>query len=87
MPILNAVGSSLVAVTAFGLTTAANYAASGVVDWMLAGLLLCGGGLGGFVGSRSAHALASRKGLLNTTFAALIFGVGIYMLVRSINLI
>ena len=29
MPILNAVGSSLVAVTAFGLTTAANYAASG----------------------------------------------------------
>ena len=27
MPILNAVGSSLVAVTAFGLTTAANYAA------------------------------------------------------------
>jgi uncharacterized membrane protein YfcA len=87
MPILNAVGSSLVAVTAFGLTTAANYAASGVVDWMLAGLLLCGGGLGGFVGSRSAHALAGRKGLLNTTFAALIFGVGIYMLVRSINLI
>jgi len=87
MPILNAVGSSLVAVTAFGLTTAANYAASGAVDWILAGLLLCGGVLGGFIGSRSAHALASRKGYLNMTFAALIFFVGIYMLVRSLNLI
>lgn len=32
MPILNAVGTSLIAVTAFGLTTAANYAFSGLVD-------------------------------------------------------
>ena len=32
MPILNAIGSSLVAVTAFGLTTAANYSFSGYVD-------------------------------------------------------
>ena len=87
MPILNAVGSSLVAVTAFGLTTAANYAVTGEVDWILAGLLLCGGVLGGFVVSRLAKALASRKGYLNTAFAAVIFVVGIYMLVRSINLI
>ena len=36
MPILNAIGSSLVAVRAFGLTTAANYAFSGLVDWRLA---------------------------------------------------
>ena len=35
MPILNAVGSSLVSVTAFGLTTAGNYAWSGLVDWPL----------------------------------------------------
>ncbi len=87
MPILNAVGSSLVAVTAFGLTTAANYAVSGAVNWTLAALLLAGGMFGGFAGSRSAHALASRKGYLNTAFAALIFAVAIYMLVRSINLI
>jgi hypothetical protein len=36
MPLLFAVGTSLVAVTAFGLTTAANYAISGLVDWPLA---------------------------------------------------
>ena len=43
MPILNAVGSSLVSVTAFGLTTAGNYAWSGLVDWPLAGLFVAGG--------------------------------------------
>jgi uncharacterized membrane protein YfcA len=87
MPILNAIGSSLVAVTAFGVTTATNYAVSGAVDWTLAALFLAGGMFGGFIGSRSARALASRKGYLNMTFAALIFAVAIYMLVRSLNAI
>ena len=44
MPMINAVGSSLVAVTAFGLTTAANYALSGLVDWALAGVFIVGDG-------------------------------------------
>ena len=35
MPLINAIGSSLVSVTAFGLTTAASYAWSGLVDWRL----------------------------------------------------
>jgi uncharacterized membrane protein YfcA len=86
MPILYAVGSSLVAVTAFGLTTAANYALSGFVDWSLAAFFICGGVLGGLLGARSANSLAGRKGALNTVFAALIFAVAIYMLVRSLGL-
>jgi len=87
MPILYAVGSSLVAVTAFGLTTAANYALSGFVDWSLAALFIAGGVLGGLLGARSANSLAGRKGALNTVFAALIFAVAIYMLVRSLGLV
>jgi uncharacterized membrane protein YfcA len=87
MPILYAVGSSLVAVTAFGLTTAANYAVAGLVDWTLAGLFILGGVLGGLLGARSAKTLAGRKGALNTVFAALIFAVAIYMLIRSLNLL
>jgi uncharacterized protein len=86
MPILYAVGSSLVAVTAFGLTTAANYALSGFVDWSLAALFIAGGVLGGLIGARSANSLAGRKGALNAVFAALIFAVAIYMLVRSLGL-
>ena len=87
MPILNAVGSSLVSVTAFGLTTAGSYAWSGLVDWALAGLFVAGGLLGGLIGSRSARSLGHHRGALTTIFAVLIFAVALYMLVRSLNLI
>ena len=58
MPLINAIGSSLVSVTAFGLTTAASYAWSGLVDWPLAVLFIVGGALGGLLGIRLAHHLA-----------------------------
>jgi uncharacterized membrane protein YfcA len=87
MPILNAAASSLVSVAAFGLTTAASYAWSGLVDWPLAGLFVTGGVLGGLFGARSAKLLSRRKGALTTVFAILIFAVAVYMLVRSLNLI
>src|SRR3546814_15780908 len=82
MPIRIAVGTSLVAVTAFGLTTALSYAASGLVDSTLASVFIVGGLLGGIVGSRAARPLSSR-GSLSTIFAGLIFAVAPSMLVRS----
>jgi uncharacterized protein len=85
MPIINAVSSSLVAVTAFGLTTAASYAWSGLISWQLAGLFIGGGLLGGLVGTRSAHLLSERRGALNIVFAAVIIAVAIYMLVRNLT--
>ena len=85
MPILNAVGSSLVSVTAFGLTTASNYAWSGMVDLTIASLFVAGGLIGGLLGARSARSLANRRGALTIVFAVLIFAVALYMLVRSLN--
>jgi uncharacterized protein len=83
MPILNAVGSSLVAVAAFGATAAANYALSGFIDWWLTAIFICGGVLGGIAGARLAGTLSKTRGRLNTAFAGVIFAVAIYMLVRS----
>ena len=83
MPILYAVGSSLVAVTVFGLTTALNYAHSGLVDWTLAGVFIAGGAVGGVLGGRLASRLSARKGMLNLVFAGLIIVVAIYMLYQS----
>ncbi|WP_430246488.1 sulfite exporter TauE/SafE family protein (plasmid) [Neorhizobium sp. DAR64861/K0K2] len=83
MPIIFAIGSSLVAVTAFGLTTALNYAISGYVDWVLAAIFIGGGVVGGLAGASLAKKLSSRKGMLNSLFAALIFVVAAYMLYRS----
>lgn len=84
MHIGNAIGTSLVAVAAFGFTTSANYAWSGLVDWPLAGAFIVGGVLGGTFGEGIASRLSRRKGLLNSVFAALIFVVATYMLVRSV---
>jgi uncharacterized protein len=85
MPIMNAVSSSLVAVTAFGMTTAASYAWSGLVSWALAGLFVAGGIAGGLVGTRSARHLAERRGALNIVFAVVIITVALYMLARNIS--
>ena len=54
MPILNAIGSSLFAVGAFGLTTAMNYALSGLVDWGIA-LEFIAGGARQCIGDRCFH--------------------------------
>jgi uncharacterized membrane protein YfcA len=83
MPILNAVASSLVAVAAFGITAAANYAVSGLVDWWLAAIFICGGVIGGIAGARLARTLGRARGRLNIAFAVVITVVAIYMLVRS----
>lgn len=82
MPIINAVGTSLVAVTAFGLTTALNYAVSGLVDWVLAAVFIGGGILGGLGGAVAARRLAG-GGHLTSVFAVLIFLVAGYMLWKS----
>jgi uncharacterized protein len=84
MPIMNAVSSSLVAVTAFGLTTAASYAWSGLISWGLAGLFIAGGIAGGLIGTRSARLLAARRGALNIVFAGVIIVVALYMLARNV---
>lgn len=82
MPILNAVGTSLIAVAAFGLTTAANYAFSGLVDWPLAFAFIGGGVAGGLIGARIARRLGTGS-TLTTVFAVLIFVVAAYMLWKS----
>ena len=84
MPIMNAVSSSLVAVTTFGLTTASSYAWSGLVAWDLAGLFIAGGIAGGLAGTRLARHLSERRGALNVVFSVVIAAVALYMLTRSL---
>ena len=83
MHILNAVGSSLLSVGAFGLTTAANYAAAGLIDWVVAAEFIAGGIVGGLIGLKLAVRLGKTKGLLSRVFAGVIFVVAAYMLYRN----
>ncbi len=84
MPLINAIGSSLVSVTAFGLTTAASYAWSDLIDLQLAGLFIAGGALGGFAGIKLAHRLAGHKHALTLIFAGVVVAVGLYVIARSL---
>jgi uncharacterized membrane protein YfcA len=80
MPIFNAMATSLVAVTSFGVTTAASYALSGLIAWGIAGAFIGGGLAGSLAGGRLAVRLSTKRGALTKLFAALIFAVAAYML-------
>ncbi len=79
MPIAYAIGTSLVAVTIFGATTASNYAAAGLVDWRIAALFIGGGLAGGILGTYAGTTLASQKSTLAMVFASFVILVGIYV--------
>jgi uncharacterized protein len=83
MPMINAIGSSLLAVGAFGLATAINYALSGLIDWQLAAEFIGGGAIGGLAGMQLATRLSAHKNVLNCLLATLIFVVASYVLYRS----
>ncbi|HEX9057945.1 MAG TPA: sulfite exporter TauE/SafE family protein [Ktedonobacterales bacterium] len=85
MPILNAVGSSLVSVGAFGTTTAITYALAGKVDWLIAVEYFAGGIAGGWIGARLATRLAARKQALTRIFAGVVLAVAAYMLYMNLS--
>jgi uncharacterized protein len=85
MVMLNAVGSSLVAVTAFGAATAVSYAFSGLVIWKVAGLFILGGLAGGLLGQRMGTMLAGRKGALTRIFASFIFVTATYIAWKALT--
>ncbi|MBX7146349.1 MAG: sulfite exporter TauE/SafE family protein [Alphaproteobacteria bacterium] len=85
MPIISAIGSSLVSVTSFGLTTAINYAYSDLIIWDVAFIFILGSFVGGYGGRRLARHLALNKNILHKVFAFILLLVAIYMLIRQIN--
>ena len=81
--LFQAIGTSLLSVSAFGATTAATYAAGGLIDWRIAALFIGGGIAGGAIGALFAARLAQQRGALQRVFAFVVFAVAAYMLYRS----
>lgn len=84
MPLRVAVGTSLVAVSALGLTTAASYALSGYVEWRLVGLLVAGGLVGALSGIALGKRMAAAKRAMEIGFAVLVVAVGAYVVMRGV---
>ncbi|MDX5984409.1 sulfite exporter TauE/SafE family protein [Sphingomonas echinoides] len=83
MPMISAIGTSLLAVGTFGLATALNYARADLVDWQVAIEFIAGGLGGGILGMVLATRLSSRKNLLNRIFSGLVLLVAIYVIYRN----
>lgn len=84
MPLRIAVGTSLVVVTALGLTTATSYALSGYVDWALVGLMVIGGLIGAGIGIPLGKLLARHKRAMELGFGGLVILIGLYVIARGI---
>lgn len=84
MPLPFAIGTSLVVVSALGLTTATSYALSGLVDWSVTAVLIMGGVGGTLAGISLGKMLGARKGLLERGFAAVVISVGGYAIASAL---
>lgn len=85
MPLPFAIGTSLVVVSALGLTTATSYAMSGLVDWRVTVLLVMGGIIGTIGGIALGKVLGTRKGLLERGFSAVVIAIGAYIAASSME--
>lgn len=80
-----AIGTSLLIAAVFAAATAVNFAASGLVDWFIAGLLTLGGIAGSFTGLMLGRRLAAHKTALTLIFAAVIGATGFYILAKELT--
>jgi uncharacterized protein len=85
MAMIDAIGTSLFCVGAFGLTAALNYAVSGWVVWPIALEFIAGGIAGGWLGMLGAQNLSKKRGALTVLFAAVIVAVALFMLAKSLH--
>ncbi len=83
MATINAVGSSLVSVGTFGLTTATTYALAGLVDWRVAGIFVLGGIAGGLIGVKLSVRMSEKRGVLSKSFAVAVIFVAAFVLWKS----
>jgi uncharacterized protein len=81
MPMITAIGSSLLSVGMFGLTTAVNYSLSGFVDWWVVLEFVGGGIFGGILGVWVVKRLSKQSQTLNYIFSGIVMTVAIYMLI------
>jgi uncharacterized protein len=84
MPINYAIGTSLVAVTIFGATTATNYALAGLIDWRIAAFFVGGGAIGGLIGTLASQRLGQKKSTLTVIFAGFVVLIGIYVTAKGL---
>lgn len=78
--ISEAIGTSLLPVSAFGSLTAARYSLSGEINWPIAILFVLGGVIGGLYGTRISSKIP--RDTLKQAFAILLIVIAIYIIIE-----
>lgn len=79
--ITDAIGTSLLSVSAFGLVTAGRYSIEGHINWIIASLFAIGGVAGGLIGTRVSS--KAPKQTIKKVFAILLIVTAIYIILKS----
>jgi uncharacterized protein len=78
LSIFEAIGTSLIPISAFGFLTATKYAFVGQINWFVSLLFIIGGAVGGIIGTRLSAKLPNK--ILNKIFAVMLILVAIYII-------
>jgi uncharacterized membrane protein YfcA len=82
LSIVQAIGTSLVSVSSFGIVTATRYFVAGHVDIMITILFVIGGIFGSYIGIRVGRKI--HKENLVRIFSVLLFGMSAYVLFKTV---
>lgn len=80
--IIDAIGTSLLPVSAFGLTTAIRYSLEAQIQWFVSILFIVGGIGGGFAGTKLSVKLP--RGKLSKVFSILLVAVALFMIAKTL---
>lgn len=80
--IIDAIGTSLLPVSAFGLTIAIRYSLEGQIQWFVSILFIIGGTVGGFAGTKLS--IKAPRERLSKIFSILLVAVAILMIAKTI---
>lgn len=80
--IIQAIGTSLVSVSSFGLVTAGRYFIEGNVDVLISSLFIVGGLLGGHIGVKYSETV--NKDQLVKIFSIILFTVALYITIQTL---
>lgn len=82
LSIIDAIGTSLISVGAFGLTTAVRYSLDSQINWFIASMFIAGGIWGGMLGTKFASKAPKRT--LSKIFAILLLVVAAYIILKTV---
>lgn len=84
LSITQAIGTSLISVSSFGLMTAGSYIVAEQIDFVISFLFVGGGVIGGIIGTKMSQRISNIK--MAKGFAVMLIGISAYILLKTVGI-